>query len=158
MRKLKLYLDTSTISHLFADDTPEKMDDTNKFWEDVIKGEYEIFISPSVIDEIEKCAQPKRDLLYQKLDEITFQILAKTNEVSLLAQEYIINGVLKEKSHDDCMHIAFAVVYSCDVIVSWNFRHLVNFKTVNKVKVVNAINNYREISIVTPTMLLEEVE
>ena len=158
MRKLKLYLDTSTISHLFADDTPEKMDDTNRFWSDVINGEYEIFISPIVTDEIEKCASPKREQLYKKLDEIEFQILAKTNEVSLLAQEYIANGVLKEKNHDDCMHIAFAAVYNCDVIVSWNFKHLVNFKTINKVKVVNAINNYREISIVTPTMLLEEVE
>jgi len=92
------------------------------------------------------------------MDEIEFQILGQSNEVSLLARAYINNGVLKEKSYDDCMHIAFAVVYSCDVIVSWNFKHLVNFKTVNKVKVVNAINNYREISILTPTMLLEEVE
>jgi len=158
MRKLKLYLDTSTMSHLFADDAIDKMDDTNRFWTDVIDGKYDIFISPSVLGEIEKCTEQKRVQLYQKLNEITFQILEKTNEVSSLAKEYITKGVLSEKSYDDCMHIAFAVVYDCDVIVSWNFRHLVNFKTINKVKVVNAINNYREISIVTPTMLLEEVE
>jgi hypothetical protein len=35
LRKLKLYLDTSTISHLFADDTPDKMADTNNLWEEV---------------------------------------------------------------------------------------------------------------------------
>ena len=73
-----------------------------------------------------------------------------------LAREYITHGVLNEKSFDDCMHIAFAVVFDCDVIVSWNFKHLVNFKTINRVKIVNAINQYREISIITPTMLLEE--
>ena len=69
---------------------------------------------------------------------------------------HLNHGVLKEKSFDDCMHIAFAVVYNCDVIISWNFKHLVNFRTINKVKIVNAINQYREVSIITPTMLLEE--
>lgn len=42
-------------------------------------------------------------------------------------------------------------------MVSWNFKHLANVKTINKVKIVNAINWYREISIVPPTMLLEGV-
>jgi len=55
MKKLKLYLDTSTISHLFANDTPYKMEDTNLLWVDLIKGKYDIFISPVVINEIKKC-------------------------------------------------------------------------------------------------------
>ncbi|MDR2728921.1 MAG: hypothetical protein LBB56_07290 [Chitinispirillales bacterium] len=45
MRKLKLYLDTSVISHLFAEDTPEKMADTNGLWQDFIDGKYEVFVS-----------------------------------------------------------------------------------------------------------------
>ena len=156
MRKLKLYLDTSTISYLFAEDTPDKMLDTNLLWKNLAKDEYEIFISPTVTEELYECSEPKRSQIYQKLKEIKFQILQKTNEINYLAHEYINHGVLKEKSFDDCMHIAFAVVYNCDVIISWNFKHLVNFKTINKVKIVNAINQYREISIITPTMLLEE--
>jgi len=153
-----LYLDTSTISHLFADDTPDKMRDTNLLWADLAKDNYEIFISPTATEEIEDCAEPKRSKMYQRLGEIPFQLLEKTNEVSQLAREYINHGVLKEKNLDDCMHIAFAVVYYCDVNVTWNFKHLVNYKTINKVKIVNAINQYREISIITPTMLLEEVD
>ena len=74
--------------------------------------------------------------------------------VKALANEYIVKGVLTEKSRADCLHIAFAVFYDCDIIVSWNFKHLVNFRTINKVKIVNATYNYREISIVNPTMLL----
>ena len=158
MRKLKLYLDTSTISHLFAEDTPEKMEDTNRFWEDVISNKYDIFISSVVIDELENCREPKQSQMFAKLNQIQFQVLERTDKVSRLAKEYITGGVLKEKSLADCLHIAHAVVYDCDVIVSWNFRHLVNYKTINKVKIVNAINNYREISIINPTMLLEEVD
>jgi|GEM_PF-5162530 len=37
MRKLRLYLDTSVISHLFADDTPEKMQHTKRLWDELIE-------------------------------------------------------------------------------------------------------------------------
>ena len=158
MRKLKLYFDTSVISHLFADDTPDRMADTNRFWEDCISRKYEIYISPVLMDEMGNCNEPKRSQMFERLEQIQFQILDRTDEVTRLAAEYITGGVLKEKSYADCLHIAFAVVYNCDIIVSWNFKHLVNFKTINKVKVVNAINQYREIGIMPPSMLLEEVE
>jgi len=153
-----LYLDTSTISHLFADDAPDKMDDTNQLWQDFMDGKYELFISPIVMDELGKCSEPKKTKLYQKLKSIQFKDLQETEEIETLAQEYINRGVLKEGSFDDCLHIAYAVVYGCDIIVSWNFKHLVNFKTIHNVKIVNAIHHYREICIVSPTMLLEEKE
>lgn len=156
MRKLKLYLDTSTISHLFATDTPHKMEDTNLLWTDLIKGKHDIFISPVVISEIKKCPEPRQSLMFEKLHQIKFQILNETDEVYTLAAEYIKGGVLNPKSSDDCLHIAYAVIYNCDVIVSWNFKHLVNFKTINKIKVVNTILMYKEIGIISPTMLVEE--
>ena len=93
-----------------------------------------------------------------KLRLIDFEFLSETDEVNNLAHEYIKGGVLKEKSIADCRHIAHAVVYGCDAIVSWNFEHLVNFKTINKVKVVNAINHYKEINILPPNMFLERGE
>ena len=158
MRKLKLYLDSSTISHLYADDVPEKMSDTNQLWEDFADGKYELFISPVVMSEIDNCPEPKCSALYSKMEQVQFELLQRTDEITNLAQEYVKNGVLSEKSMADCLHIAFAVVNNCDIIVSWNFKHLVNVKTINKVKIVNAINQYREISIVPPTMLLEGVE
>ncbi|MDR1689397.1 MAG: hypothetical protein LBS21_12415 [Clostridiales bacterium] len=67
MRKLKLYLDTSVISHLLAEDTPDRMADTNKLWQDFIMEKHEIFLSPVVTDEIGKCVEPKRSKLLQML-------------------------------------------------------------------------------------------
>ena len=158
MRKLKLYLDTSTISYLFAEDTPDKMNDTHVFWLDLTNGMYDVFISPVVIDEIRRCAEPRRGMMFEKLEQLKFQVLKETNEFFLLADEYIKGGVLREKSRDDCLHVAYAVVYNCDAIVSWNFKHLVNFKTINKIRVVNTIHMYKEIGIISPTMLIEEDE
>ena len=158
MRKPKIYLDTSVISHLFAEDTPEKMKDTLRLWNECIDGNYEIFISIIVTNEINQCAEPKRSEMLEKLRLIDFQVLPETDEVKTLADEYVKGGVLKEKSIADCLHIAYAVIYNCDVIVSWNFKHLVNFKTIDKVRIVNAINRYKEISIISPTMLVEGEE
>jgi len=156
LRKLRLYLDTSTLSHLFAEDAFDKMTETNQLWQDFVNGKFEVYISQVVIDEIEKCPEPKRSMMLEKLSIIDFEILPETDEVHELALEYVKGGVLKEKSIADCRHIAHAVVYHCDAIVSWNFQHLVNFKTINKVKVVNAMFHYKEISIMPPTMFLEK--
>ena len=156
MKKLKLYLDTSTISHLFAEDTPDKMNDTNLLWTDFAKNKYHICISPVVINEIKKCPKPRQSLMFEKLEQIEFQILNEVDEVYSLANEYVKGGVLNENSHTDCLHIAYAVIYNCDVIVSWNFKHLVNYRTINKVKVVNTMHLYKEIGIISPTMLIEE--
>jgi len=156
MRKLKLYLDTSTISHLFADDTPDKMDDSIRLWHELVRGKYEIFISDIVTKEVQQCPEPKRSQMLEMMRQIELNLLHETNEIKRLANEYIKNGVLKAKSYDDCLHIAYAVIHHCDVIISWNFKHLVNFRTIDKVKIVNAINRYKEIIIITPTMLIEE--
>jgi predicted nucleic acid-binding protein len=51
MKKLKIYLDTSVISHLQAYDVPEKMAKTLKFWESLVDGDYEAYISELVIAE-----------------------------------------------------------------------------------------------------------
>ena len=155
MKKLKIYLDTSVVSHLFADDTPDKMEDTNKLWEDFKADKYDIFISAVTAEEIQKCSEPKRSKMAEGLGEIEFIVLEETDEINNLADEYVNNGVLTQKSADDCLHIAYAVVANCDIIVSWNFKHLVNYRTINKVKVVNAVNHYKEIAIISPTMLLE---
>ena len=155
MKKLRVYLDTSVVSHLFADDTPDKMEDTIKLWEDFKADKYDIYISSVTAEEIQKCSEPKRTQMAGKLGEIDFQVLQETDEINNLAEAYVNNGVLTKKSIDDCLHIAYAVVTNCDIIISWNFKHLVNYRTINKVKVVNAINHYKEISIISPTMLLE---
>jgi len=156
VKKLKVYLDSSVISHLDAPDTPDKMADTLLFWKDLLKGKYEVFLSPVVISELRETNEPKLSFMLEQLRALDFKLLAPSEEVTALADEYLRQGVLTAKSVDDCMHIAYAVVYQCDIIVSWNFRHLVNYRTIDRVRIVNAINRYREISIVSPTMMLEE--
>jgi hypothetical protein len=71
-----------------------------------------------------------------------------------IASRFIDLGVLKQKSFDDCRHIAAAIVSGCDVIVSWNFRHIVNVKTMNGVKAVTALEGYDDVLIFDPPTLV----
>ena len=60
MKKLTIYLDTSIINFLFADDAPEKRDITKEFFDEYVKtGCYDVFVSPIVIDEISKTENEK---------------------------------------------------------------------------------------------------
>ena len=89
------------------------------------------------------------------LRSIPFTVLQGNTEVAGLTTAYIKAGILNQKSFDDCQHIAYACVYSCDIIVSWNFNHIVNHRTISGVKSVNALAGYKEMLIYSPTMLIE---
>jgi predicted nucleic acid-binding protein len=155
MRKLKLYLDTSVISHLDANDVPARMVETQKFWELIKGGMGEVFISDIVFDELNRCIEPKRSLLAQYVSQIEYTKIPDSQNVLELAEKFVDFGILKKKSIDDCRHIATAILYGCDIIVSWNFKHIVNPKTIVGVKVVTTSEGYKDLLICTPTMLVE---
>ena len=91
-----------------------------------------------------------------KLSEISFDLLEKDNQAESLANQIIELGILTNKSYDDCLHIAIAILAECNYIVSWNFKHLVNVKTINGVRAITNLKGFNSIDIVTPEMLLLE--
>jgi predicted nucleic acid-binding protein len=154
MQKLKIYLDTSVISHLDQQDAPDLMAETHAFWDRVKAGEYDVFISPVVVTEVDRCEEEKLAHLRGYLQSVRYTLLEETDEVLRLASQYIEANILRPKSFDDCQHIAYACVYGCDILLSWNFKHLVNYKTISGVKKVNSLAGYREMPIYTPTILI----
>jgi len=155
MRKLKLYLDTSVISHLQAPDTPEKMAETLELWEVLkIRSDVQIVVSELTLRELNKCQQPKLSFLLEKLNELDYLLLDIHKEDRDLADYYLENAVLTEKSIDDLLHIAIATLNDCRYILSWNFKHFVNPKTINAVWAINKMKNLPEINIVSPSMML----
>ena len=129
MRKLKVYLDTSVISHLLQEDVPEKMADTRQLWEMFKNGKYNVCLSAVTL-----------------------------REASEVARQIINTGILTEKSFDDCQHIGVAVVNDCDCIISWNFKHIVNIKTIRGVRSITNLQGYKPIEIWSPSVLLESEE
>ena len=75
--------------------------------------------------------------------------------MSEVAKQLVEMKILTEKSYDDCQHIAAAVVSGCDCIVSWNFKHIVNIKTIRGVRAITNLKGYKPIEILNPSVLLE---
>jgi len=158
MDKLKVYLDTSVISHLNAPDAPTQMNDTLKLWDDIKAGLYSIYVSDLTIMELDHCPEPKRSEMISSLLDIEYIELIQDERARQLSQLYFEVGGLPPKSKEDAMHIAIASVNDCDIILSWNFKHIVNLRAMTAVEDVNIKKRYKNIRILSPTMLLNEEE
>lgn len=154
MKRLKVYIETSIISHLDAPDRPDWMKETLALWSELKAGKYEIVVGAPVIAELEKCHEPKRTFMFGELAKIKYELAVGTDEAKRVAGKYISLGGLPKKSGTDAMHIALATLANCDVVVSWNFSHIVNIKAMTAVDTVNMYERLKPIRIVSPTVLL----
>ena len=82
----------------------------------------------------------------------------KSDEAELLSKMYFEFGGLPPKSKEDALHIAIAVAAGCNVILSWNFKHIVNLRAMTAVDAVNLKEGYGSLRILSPTMLIESEE
>ena len=154
MRKQKIYLDTSVISHLDAPDAPEKMANTRELWKLLEAGVYDVVLSSVVFAELKRCSEPKRDYLTECLNKIRYEIVTADDNISLLARVFTDYGIMQAKSFDDCRHIAAALVSGCDIITSWNFKHIVNARTIRGARIISAAEGFKDIIICSPSMLI----
>lgn len=137
-KKLKIYLDTSVINFLFADDAPEKKEVTIDFFDNFLT-EFDVYISSVVFDEIDNTkSDEKRNLLYKAIHDYNLKNFSAVNDNILeVADVYMKSGIIPKNKYEDAVHIAFATYYEFDILLSWNFKHLAN---INKQIVINSLN------------------
>ena len=159
--KTQIYLDTSVINFLFADDSPEKKEITEDFFQNTVRAKvYDTFISGFVLTEIQLTKDSgKKSKLLNVLNDYPISVLTISDEKEIrnLAQAYIDNSVIPEKKLFDALHIAVCTAYQVNFLVSWNFKHLANIRKEQQVRVVNIANNYfHDLRIISPTQLMNE--
>lgn len=157
MRKLKVYLETSVISAAIDDRDPEKKEYTLRLIEEIKAGDYETFISRIALVEIEKSDTQTREKLLRMVKSIDPEELEIDKEVETLAAKYVAEGIIPEKYENDAVHIAVASVNDLDVIISWNFEHIVKLKTKREVMGINVLMGYKEIDIYSPLEVVKNV-
>ncbi|MCI9232771.1 PIN domain-containing protein [uncultured Acetatifactor sp.] len=158
MGKLKVYLDTSVISHLLQEDVPEKMADTRQLWEMFCSNRYDVYLSTVTLEELKGCSEPKQSQLFDYLGQIDYTLIQINDKIEEIALQIIEMGILTKKSYDDCQHIAAAIISECDCIISWNFKHIVNIKTIRGVRAITNLKGHKPIEILNPSVLLESEE
>jgi predicted nucleic acid-binding protein len=159
MPKLRIYLDTSVISHLFHDDAPLLRDATKEFFANTIATSvHNAFISSVVLDELKRTRDA--DLRQSFIDaarQYGLEMLPEGDEeVDRLADVYMSRGVIPSAKFEDALHVAFATIYDMDVLATWNFRHLAKARAVQLIGGINQQEGYaKPLRILTPLELLE---
>ena len=161
MKKTKIYLDTTIINFIYADDAKDYMKATNDFFEKSVKSkEVEVYISNVVFKEIYKTQNiVKLNKLLGSVKEYDFEVLESNLESNRLAEIYLAEKNIPANKVEDAEHIGIATVYEMDILLSWNFQHLANYNRKQKVRVVNIREKYfYPLDIILPLELELEYE
>ncbi|MCL2798246.1 MAG: type II toxin-antitoxin system VapC family toxin [Firmicutes bacterium] len=150
MRTLRLYLETSVFNFIFADDAPDKKADTLKLFDEIRSGKFVPYTSDYVVGELELAPQPKREQMLDFINRYGIRMLEKSEHSERLAGVYVAEGIIPEKYKTDALHIAVATAHELDMIVSWNFKHIVRHKTIRLTESVNLREGYKKIWIHSP--------
>lgn len=131
--KQRIYIDTSVIGGYY--DAPLQ-EATRQLFERIADREFDVYFSEVNDAELMNAPQQVKEVKDLIPCDCFHQIVV-TDEVETLSQLYISEKALSKASENDAYHIAFASVYKIDCLISWNFKHIVNY---NKIKLFNAIN------------------
>ena len=149
MRQLRIYLDTSIIGGVFD---REFMEPSKKLFEQIKSGHFKAGVSEVVNREIQK--SPEKVKLFYKVISPLLEKLPITRECLELREQYLEKGIVSKKYLDDALHVAVATVSNCDIITSWNFKHIVHYEKIYLYNAINKLNGFREIFINTPLKIL----
>ncbi|MCX6138910.1 MAG: type II toxin-antitoxin system VapC family toxin [Ignavibacteriales bacterium] len=142
---IKIYIDTSVFGGVFD---PEFESASKSFISELRSGRFLLVTSEVVKAEIELSPPGVKDL-YDSLVR-RGEIVTVGESALRLMDAYIASGIVGKKSRNDALHVALATIAECSIIVSWNFKHIVNFQKIPLYNAVNLLNGYSAIQIYSP--------
>jgi hypothetical protein len=146
MKVQRVYVDTSVIGGCFDEEFAPW---SKGLMEDFLRGIFKPVISEIVAAEIVPAPEQVR-AQYAELLALEPQFAELTDEARQLAAFYEERRILPAKFSNDALHIALATVAEVDMLVSWNFKHIVRF---DKIRLFNAVNRecgYKTLEIYSP--------
>ncbi len=153
-KAIRVYADTSVVGGVFDE---EFAGPSRRFFEHTRAVPYRLVMSTVVRDELDR-APPEVKAYFEKSLR-TAEIVEVTEEAVHLQRAYVEAGIVGPKWEPDALHVATATVWECRVIVSWNFRHIVNFEKIPQYNGINLARGYGAIAIHSPQeVILDEDE
>jgi predicted nucleic acid-binding protein len=148
--KQRIYIDTSVVGGYLDE---EFSSDTIPFFERVKNDEIVVILSDLLDAELFRAPEFVKEFL-STLPDKYIEIVKLTKEATELADKYIEAKVVGKTSRADCQHIAIATISKADVLVSWNFKHIVNLDRIRGYNGINYQNGYNMIEIRTPKEII----
>jgi len=146
-----IYLDTSVYGGKFDEEFEFW---TNLFFKEVISQNIKIVYSDVAKDELENAPKKVTDFVRNLPNNIIVEENL-TIEAIKLAEQYLEEKVVGKTSRADCYHIALATVLKVDLLVSWNFKHIVNIKRIRGYNAVNMMNDFQILEIRNPREIFD---
>jgi predicted nucleic acid-binding protein len=144
-KPLRVYADTSVFGGCFDD---EFKTESVRFFEEVQQGQFFVVVSNVTLDELELAPDPVRSVLAD-LKPQHVEIVSTSPESEDLRDAYLEAAVVGPASSNDAAHIAVATIY-VDLVVNWNFKHIVHFEKIGGYEGVNSLRGYRSPRIYSP--------
>lgn len=147
---MRIYIDTSVINGLYAQDAEIKAD-TKRFFEFVQKSGAVLYGADLIVEEINQTPEEsKRYRLKEALAKYNVEFLQFDDEIKKVANIYIQERIIPVRYIADAVHIATASIHNIPVLVSWNFEHIVKLKTKVEINRINRERGYPKIDISSP--------
>ena len=148
---IRVYADTSVFGGCF-DAEFEKA--SRRFFDDVRQGRIRLVLSDTTLLELTGAPDHVRRVLVD-LPPTAVERIVLTEEVEHLRDAYLAHGIVGPAAKRDAEHIAAATVADVDMIVSWNFRHIVHYEKISGYQGVNLLQGYGAIRIFSPLEVIE---
>lgn len=146
MKILRVYLDTSVIGGCL-DAEFERW--SNSLFADFAAKRLTPVLSEVGAAEIEMAPEPVRQR-WEEVRALAAGLLEVNREVLEVVAGYSRHGILPPRFRNDMLHIALATVADVDVLVSWNFKHIVRLEKIRQYNAVNLELGYRPLQIRSP--------
>jgi hypothetical protein len=150
----RIYIDTSVIGGCLDD---EFADWSTVLFDEFRTGEKVAVVSDLTRLELEEAPQNVREVL-SSIPEEHLENVFLDEEALALADAYIHDGAVGIKHLVDAQHIAIATIERVDVLVSWNFKQIVNLDRVHAFNAVNLKRGYPVLEIRSPREVVREEE
>ena len=144
--RLRIYVDTSVVGGCYDEEFREP---SRRLFEAFVRGDHTLLLSYLTATEVEGARKEVQDVLEQ-VPDAHIEEVKPSNDAERLALAYIDAGALAPSMQPDAEHIALATVVEADVLVSWNFRHIVNARRIQICNSVNIVREHRSIDIRSP--------
>jgi predicted nucleic acid-binding protein len=146
LMKQRIYADTSVLGGCFDE---EFQDASRRLIDAFVAGELILVLSELTVRELEFAPETVIQVVAEIPDKHV-EIVGISAEAEDLAEGYIREGAVSPGMRADALHIAMATVARVDVLVSWNFRHIVNLKRIHAYNAVNLKRGYPLLEIRSP--------
>jgi len=148
--KQTYYIDTSVFGGYFDKEFKTL---TKLLFDTIFKENIKILYSELTENELKTAPQEVKDFIVG-LPKSMIEFIEISPEAIDLADKYITEKVVGKTSRDDCIHIALATINKADVLISWNFKHIVNYKRIRGYNSVNLKFGYPMLEIRSPQEMI----